>query len=166
MMITQTNIKQRVSIAICALLSTITLITFVYALQQWHSDWTLTRKIIAPPSLSSNAENSAIIMSIPHTHLFGEASTKLGNMPITNLQLHVTAIIKINNDPEHSWTKAYISIAGQPSKAYRIGDELPYGVKVYDITSYAVILENDGHLEKLPLPREPLQFKAKISETI
>ena len=61
-------------------------------------------------------------------------------------------------------SKAYISIDGQPSKIYQVGESLPSGVKVYDITPNEVVLENDGNLEKLPLPREQLKFKPKLEE--
>jgi hypothetical protein len=69
--------------------------------------------------------------------------------------------VKVEHELNGSISKAYISISGQPGKIYQIGDNLPYGVKVYDITPDTVILENDGHLEKLPLPREKLLFKRK-----
>jgi hypothetical protein len=55
-------------------------------------------------------------------------------------------------------------MSGQPSKIYQVGDSLPYGVKVHEITHDAVILENGGHLEKLPMTREKLKFKPRDTE--
>jgi type II secretory pathway component PulC len=101
------------------------------------------------------------ITSVPNEHLFGKMVSKTGAMPVTNLQFRVTGIVKVDTEKYEAFSKAYISISGQPSKIYQIGDSLPYGVKVYDITSDAVILENEGHLEKLPLPREHPTFKPK-----
>ena len=100
-----------------------------------------------------------MIASIPDEHLFGKAFSKSGDVPITNLQLRVTGIVKVQDEENGSYSKAYISISGQPSKIYQVGDSLPYGVKVYAISHDTVILENGGRLEKLPLPREKLVFK-------
>jgi len=93
--------------------------------------------------------------------LFGNTYSKNGDVPISDLELRVTGIVKVENETVGSASKAYISISGQPSKIFQVGDSLPYGVKVHDISFDAVILENGGHLEKLPLPRETLEFKPR-----
>jgi hypothetical protein len=105
-----------------------------------------------------------MINSLPEKHLFGQAFSRTDGMPISNLQLRVTGIVKVNTETGKEVSKAYISISNQPAKIFEVGDTLPYGVKVYSITPDAVVLENDGHLEKLPLPREKLQFKPLSTE--
>ena len=110
-------------------------------------------------TISNAHETADNIETIPNNHLFGIAFAK-GNVPITNLQLRVTGIVKVNNEQENN-SKAYISMSGQSSKIYQVGDSLLNGVKIYAISNDSVILETDGRLEKLPLPREILQFKER-----
>ena len=150
-------------LGLCIALATIIGITILYSLWQWHKDWKLAHtELVNPPKVTEHKilQSSAQNMN----HLFGKSPSKLGDMPITNLQLSVTGIVKVNTSHSKSISKAYISISGEPSKIYKVGDQLPYGVKVYEITHHAVILENNGQFERLPLLRKPLQFKAKPSE--
>lgn len=157
--LTNIHFSQRTMIGICISMAVLVVGTFFYATWQWGSDWLIThQKIQSPPIISKTDEMANMIASIPDKHLFGQAVAKT-DMPITNLQLRVTGIVKVESEQYGTFSKAYISISGQPSKIYQIGDSLPYGVKVYDITADTVILENDGQFEKLPLPREPLKFK-------
>jgi type II secretory pathway component PulC len=137
----------------------------IFAFQQWHNDWSLAhQEITHAANVTAKDETADMIAAIPDEHIFGQNLVDSGNMPITNLQLRVTGIVKVETEDAKSVSKAYISISGQPGKIYQAGDSLPYGVKVYDITPDTVILENDGHLEKLPLPRERLQFKQRNTE--
>jgi type II secretory pathway component PulC len=157
------NLSQRAVMGICIAIASLAGITFFYSIWQWHSDWVLARQNAAPITIKTN-EAANPDTSIPGEHIFGKSAAKLGEMPITNLQFQVTGIVKIDSDRPGAVSKAYISISGQPSKIYKIGDMLPYGVKVYEITPDAVVLENEGHLEKLPLPRNKLKFKSKHIE--
>lgn len=145
-----------------SMLALLTCITFVYAVWQWHNDWILAhREISMTRKVVKTDETINMIAAIPNDHLFGKSFAKIGEVPITSLELSVTGIVKVDSEKNHSYSKAYISTSGQPSKIYLIGDALPSGVKIYDITSKEVILENQGQLEKLPLPREQLQFKLR-----
>lgn len=131
-----------------------------YSIWRWHSDWEIAHQVVTThTTFNSTDEISSMIAAIPEDHLFGKAYVKSGDVPVSDLQLRVTGIVKVHHEHEGSVSKVYISSSGQPSKIYQVGDTLPYGVKIYEITVDAVILENGGHLEKLPLPREPLQFK-------
>ncbi|TAK75183.1 MAG: hypothetical protein EPO11_05825 [Gammaproteobacteria bacterium] len=158
-MIINNNLPQRAAAGSCVLIALFVGFTFFYALWQWHSDWVLAHQPMTAPVLTTSDATTSLIAAIPDEHLFGAG---VGEMPISSLQLRVTGIVKM----EGALSKAYISIAGQSSKIYRTGDSLPYGVTVHDITSDAVILENDGHLEKLPLPREQLAFKMRNAEEL
>jgi hypothetical protein len=137
------------------ILFTFTLFTII---EQWIADWHLTHTPAHTPFIHHH-EQAEQIATLPHTHLFGLALS--GEVPISSLQLRVTGIVKTALPAD---SKVYISIAGEPDKIYRQGDSLPDGVKIYAITSQTVILENDHHLEKLPLPRPPLSFKPHPSE--
>lgn len=138
------------------LLSMVFFISFL-CFQQWYADWQLIDQPSRPIAPLSKQDNTKILIAhLPSAHLFGQSLAR--DVPITNLQLRVTGIVKSEKE-EEALSKAYISISGQPSKIYQLGDRLPYGVRVYAITKNAVILENNRRLEKLPLPRTQLEFK-------
>jgi type II secretory pathway component PulC len=122
----------------------------------------LTHQTPVAPVLTKTNQDNAMIASISGDHIFGKSSN-LGQMPVTNLQMKVTGIVKVSEQSGLT-SKVYISVSGQASKIYKVGDNLPYGVKIYEITPDAVVLENDGHLEKLPLPREKIIFKPRKVE--
>ena len=153
-----TEFHQKTISAIVAAVITTVGIALCYVIWQWHSDWQIAHQPLAVQEDQSDREAEILVASLPDTHLFGKSLTA-GNVPISNLQFRVTGIAKVDHPTGKNVSKVYISVAGQPSKIYEIGDTLPYGVKVYDITDDTVILENDGHLEKLPLPRSSLEFK-------
>ena len=73
----------------------------------------------------------------------------------------ITGIVKSMDDGKGKASKVYISLAGKPSKIYQLGDTLPYGVRIYQITADTIIFDNDGRLEKLSLTRDKLVFKPK-----
>ena len=155
------TVKQQSAIGACAAIAAGIFLTLLFAIWQWHSDWALSQQTLSQPA-TPPAEAADMIARVPEDHLFGKAFSN-GEVPITNLQLRITGIVKVSNEQGTSVSKAYISMEGQPSKIYQVGDSLPYGVKVYEITNDAVILENNGHLEKLPLPREKLQFRPPLN---
>lgn len=165
-MLTIINLTPRRLMGACLILVGLTGLTLLIALWQWHSDWKLSHSKVAAPIITDASETANLIAALPSAHLFGKSFADGGDMPISNLQLKVTGIMKANDENGNDVSKATISMGGEPSKIYQKGDTLPYGVKVYDITNDAVVLENDGHLEKLLLPRQPLQFKPRDSEEI
>lgn len=133
--------------------------SYLYVFSAWYLDWQLAHHTPAPTVKLDIDANARLIAAIPEQHLFGISAT--GDMPVTNLQLRVTGIAREIDANNENISKAYISIAGSPSKIFQVGDILPDGVKIYEITSDTVILENAGQLEKLPLPREKLEFKPR-----
>ncbi len=155
--------QQRVMLGTCILLVALIALTLSYSCQQWYDDWSFIKQTPAAPSLALINEDIEMINAIPDRHLFGNTLDN-NNVPITHLQLQVTGIVKVDDNQPGVISKAYISTSGQPSKIYQVGERLPSGVKVYEITPDAVILENDGRIEKLPLPREKLQFKKRADD--
>ena len=162
--IKNSHLKQQTALAACGVLGLFALITFITSASHWYDDWALAHQSLAPAKVAATDEKAMMIGALPKAHLFGMAVDNNGQLPISNLQLRVTGIVKVDTEQSGSVSKAYISIQGQPSKIYQVGDDLPYGVKVYQVEPDAVILENDGHLEKLPLPREELEFKPRSTE--
>lgn len=142
------------------MLAIITAALYLYASSQWHADWLLTHEPSHATTITQQDQTASLIAAIPDRHLFGKAFSGNGDdAPISSLQFKVTGIVKVANGDKLDISKAYISVDDKPAKIYEVGDSLPYGVTVYDIASDAVILENNGHLEKLPLPRSQLEFK-------
>jgi len=162
MMTLNIQINQRYLLGATGLLGLLLAVTLIYVLTAWVQDWRLAHQTVASAVKFDGGANARLIAEIPDQHLFGLSAT--GNMPITNLELRVTGIAREANAQNENTSKAYISIAGGPSKIYQVGDSLPDGVKVYDIKPDTVILENGGKLEKLPLPRQKLQFKPREQE--
>jgi hypothetical protein len=144
--------------------SLIASLIMVYSIWRWHGDWIIAHETLPPPpALNATDQTALMIAAIPDDHLFGQAYSNNGEVPLSDLQLRVTGIVKVTTEGGGSFSKVTISISGQPGKIYQVGDNLPYGVKVYDITPQAVILENGGRLEKLPLPREKLEFHPRTT---
>jgi type II secretory pathway component PulC len=156
------QLNQRYLLASIAALGLFVAATFIYVISAWYLDWQLAHQKITPDLKLNNDSGARLIATIPSQHLFGLSTT--GDMPITNLQLRVTGIARETDAHNENISKAYISISGGPSKIFQVGDNLPDGVKIYEITPDTVILENAGQLEKLPLPREKLTFKPRDPE--
>lgn len=158
-MLRNINLRHQAMLGICLIALLLIMLTFAYSLMQWREDWALShQKKVAPVASMHSNQTAEMIAAIPNHHLFGKSFSTPSKMPISNLQLRLTGIVKFDSKTgQHS--KAYISLAGKPAKIYQVGDQLPYGVRIYDITEHAVILENNDGLEQLPLPRQLLQFK-------
>lgn len=156
------NLQNKYTPLLISALLLVVMVTTITAIGlRWRADWQLSHQINhQPPPIANTNITATLIASLPEQHLFGQSIAN-GILPITNLQLKLVGIVDVNDEPKDS--KAYISIAGQPDKIFQVGDRLPYGVIVYDITPDSVILQNDGHLEKLTLERQQLVFK-KIEE--
>lgn len=156
------DLQKRVAPILCLLIATLLLVTLLLTLSKWKSDWLLVyHNQGSAHKMTFSSENASKIKSIPNDHLFGMAFSPDSEAPITRLGLRVTGIVKQMQVSQDRLSKAYISIGDQPSKIYQVGDSLPYGVKIYEITRDTVLLENDGHLEKLPLLRSQLTFKPR-----
>lgn len=165
MILTNEQLKQHAPLGTAILLGILLFFTSLYTLAQWHHDWTLINQSIEPSQNTTQNETAQLVASLPDAHLFGQNFSESGEVPVTTLQLRVTGIVKIGTEDNETISKAYISISGQPSKIFQIGDSLPDGVKIYEITNDTVILENEGRLERLPLPRQKLEFKPRSEVT-
>lgn len=128
-------------------------VTFIETLFSWHEDLTLAQKNQIVTTHEMNF--SQAITDIPKQHLFGDANISDNYVPITSLQLRLVGIIKSIPD---NLSHVMIAEKDNAGKVYAIGDSLPSGIRVYAINNDGVILENAGHLEKLPLSRPSLIF--------
>lgn len=133
-------------------------------LQGFYAGWqdaTLSRRAAVSTHHAAATTNqlALLIADIPTWHLFGNAAAMdNSDLPITSLQLH---LIGVDKTAPEKFSHVIISEAGQPGKVYQVGDHISSDVIVYAITIDGVILENNGHLEKLPLQRATLEFQGK-----
>ena len=136
------------------------IITLFFCINKWHSDWILIKKSSEPVALPALSQQNALIANLPALHVFGNPVENVSNVTVSSLELRITGIVTVTGVNNAS-SKAYISISNQPSKVFKIGDIISPGVKLYDVTDHAVVVENNGRLEKLPLIRQPLEFKPR-----
>lgn len=149
---------RRCGLVAMAIFSLFLLITLVAIPLTWHSDYVLAHSQTTTQNTTQlfADQTMALIKQIPDHHLFGASGIKTTNLPITSLQLRLIGIVQA--DPV-SASRVIISEADQPGKIYQTGDSLSSGVRIKIITPNSVILENGGHMEKLPLSRQPLLFQ-------
>lgn len=59
----------------------------------------------------------------------------------------------------HQESQAIISVPGGPTQNFSVGDSVPGGAKIKQITPDGVLLEHAGELESLSLPKNELTFE-------
>jgi len=96
------------------------------------------------------------IAAITNSHLFGVAPAPAGsgdaNAPQTNMPLVLTGVIAAN-DPRDGLAILGPSVAA--TKVYAVGDDIPGGARLHGVLSDRVLLERNGRIEALALPRQP-----------
>jgi len=73
------------------------------------------------------------------------------------MPLVLTGIIA-GNDPQNGL--AILGPSAQTAKVYAVGDAVPGGAKLHSVYNDRVIIERDGQLESLSLPRQPMSGRA------
>jgi type II secretory pathway component PulC len=152
---------KRVSLSVGLLLIVVMFYHLVTALIAVRDDFSiLSAKPQVTQHLAMGDQTNHLIANIPNQHIFGiKALASTSNyIPITSLQLHLSGIMKVGNS---QLSKAIISEAGKRGQIYGVGDKLPSGISINAVDQTGVVLENDGHLEKLPLARSTLSFQSK-----
>ena len=95
------------------------------------------------------------LAAITNAHLFGAAPTLKqdgANAPQTSMPLVLTGIIA-GNDPQNGL--AILGQSAQTAKVYAVGDGVPGGAKLHSVYNDRVVIDRDGRLESLSLPRQP-----------
>ena len=106
---------------------------------------------------ASRARRAPIdIAAITNSHLFGVAPTPAGtgndaNAPQTSMPLVLTGVIAAN-DPRDGLAILGPSITA--TKVYAVGDNIPGGARLHAVLADRVLLERNGNLEALALPRQ------------
>jgi general secretion pathway protein C len=94
------------------------------------------------------------LAAINNAHLFGAApppKADPANAPATSMPLVLTGIIA-GNDPQNGL--AIIGPTAQAAKVYAVGDSIAGGPKLHSVYTDRVVIDRDGQLESLALPRQ------------
>ena len=116
-----------------------------------------TRMPAAQPAAAAPAAHRSLnVAAIVSSHLFGTAPAApvdAADAPQTRVALVLTGIIA-GKDPSTGF--AIVGETANAAKVHAVGDRLPGGVKLHSVESDRVLLERDGALESLMLPRQAL----------
>src|SRR5256885_7645750 len=94
------------------------------------------------------------LAAITSAHLFGAAPALKQDgaaAPQTSMPLVLTGIIA-GNDPQNGL--AILGQSAQTAKVYAVGDSVPGGAKLHSVYNDGVVIDRDGQLESLSLPRQ------------
>lgn len=89
-------------------------------------------------------------------HLFGVYASDVKNLPSAQINLSLNGIL-YSTDPNQS--RAFLSIPGQMTKAYKLGDTITgTDIVIKEILPRGVILIQSGQLLNLSLPEPALNM--------
>src|ERR1700681_2837090 len=94
------------------------------------------------------------LAAITNAHLFGAAPALKqdgANAPQTSMPLVLTGIIA-GNDPQNGL--AILGQTAQTAKVFAVGDTVPGGAKLHSVYIDRVVIDRNGQLESLVLPRQ------------
>ena len=147
-----------------ALLIVLTLLTFVSMTTSWWAD----AKLASPsPGMAETLKDLSTPLTelsevVQKAHLFGYHPQASAAMPVTSSELHLMGIIQVGTQDEgadNTASKAIVSANGGVGKVYQVGAIFPNGIKLNAIHPDSIVLDNGGHLERLPLQRKMLEKK-------
>jgi general secretion pathway protein C len=112
------------------------------------------RKGAAVPGGRAGRSHALDVAAIANAHLFGAAPAARetgANAPQTSMPLVLTGIIA-GNDPQNGL--AILGPTAQTAKVFAVGDNVPGGAKLHAVYTDRVVIDRDGQLESLVLPRQ------------
>jgi general secretion pathway protein C len=112
------------------------------------------RKGAAVPGGRAGRSHALDVAAITNAHLFGAAPAARengANAPQTSMPLVLTGIIA-GNDPQNGL--AILGPTAQTAKVFAVGDNLPGGAKLHAVYTDRVVIDRNGQLESLVLPRQ------------
>jgi len=107
-----------------------------------------------PPAAVSHApvqSHALDLAAITNAHLFGVAKQDSATAKQTDIPLVLTGTIA-GSDPQNGL--AFVGQTAQTARAYAVGDNIPGGMKLHSVYSDRVIIDRNGQLESLALPRQ------------
>jgi general secretion pathway protein C len=116
----------------------------------------------APGAAGAGAQGLALrsrsvnVAAITNSHLFGSAAVEAtpqdpAHATPTSIPLVLTGIIAAN-DPRNGL--AILGPTAAATKVYAVGDNVPGGAKVHSVLNDRVVLDRNGNLEYLTLPKQ------------
>jgi general secretion pathway protein C len=96
------------------------------------------------------------LQSLLDAHLFGEASSATvdgSQAPATSLALVLSGIIA-SDDPRQGY--AIVGESAATARMHAVGSTLPGGARLHSVYPDRVVLDRNGSLESLALPKRPL----------
>jgi len=111
---------------------------------------------VAPAPISQTSQSQTVdVAAITSAHLFGEVPVEAraqdaATAQVTSLPLVLVGIIAADN-PEDGLAILGENAAG--AKVYAVGDNVPGGAKLHQVLADKVIIDRNGVLESLMLPR-------------
>jgi general secretion pathway protein C len=112
------------------------------------------RRAATPAVRAPGSAHALNLAAITNAHLFGAAPPPKqdgANAPQTSIPLVLTGTIA-GNDPQNGL--AILGQTAQTAKVYAVGDNVPGGAKLHSVYSDRVVIDRDGQLESLALPRQ------------
>jgi general secretion pathway protein C len=116
--------------------------------------WGGKQKVPAAAAHPLSVAHPLNVSTIVDAHLFDKAPTAerdASNAPQTNIPLVLTGTIA-GNDPQNGL--AILGQSAQTAKVYAVGDNVPGGAKLHSVYSDRVVIDRNGELESLALPRQ------------
>jgi general secretion pathway protein C len=110
----------------------------------------------AQPTAAAVPQSHVDVAAITNAHLFGAApaaaaSGNAANAPRTSMSLVLTGTIA-EHDPKDGLAILGPNPAG--ANVYAVGDNVPGGARLHAVYEDRVLLDRNGHLESLVLPRQ------------
>jgi general secretion pathway protein C len=122
---------------------------------------------VAPHPVQPIQNQSVDVAAIVQAHLWGfapvvAAAQDAANAPPTNIPLVLVGIIAAD-DPQDGLAILGENAAG--AKVFAVGDNVPGGAKLHDVYTDHVVIDHNGRLESLMLPRQTQPGAAAPSAT-
>lgn len=108
------------------------------------------RQAGAPVSHAPVQSRTLDLAVITNAHFFGTAKQDSANAPQTTIPLVLTGTIA-GSDPQNGL--AILGQTAQTARVYAVGDNVPGGAKLHSVYSDRVLIDRNGQLESLALPR-------------
>ena len=119
---------------------------------------------LAAPITHRSVNPQLALARIVNAHLFGAAATATGpNAPPTQMALILAGVIA-EKDPAYG--QAIIGPNAAAAKLYSVGAMIGGGARLHAVYADRVLLEHNGGLETLMLPRTPLPASAGLSDAV
>ncbi len=151
--------KPRIAMMALLLSSSVLVMTTIAAINAWQNDAKLTHTPSLSTTLSDREKLLASAKTIVNSHLFGISKTAVltDELPITSLPLTLVGVMQ--SVPANQSSAVIATDRNDPGKLYRIDDMLPGEARLISITQNGIVLETQGHLERLPLRRPSVSFQ-------